>query len=80
MKIRMIGNKNGYEPQGTELNVSEARAQRWVFQMEIAEFVEKKDRVATIRKIEAAEIAAEKEDKKLSKRLDAIDAGEGVED
>lgn len=79
MKIRMIVNKNGYEPQGTEINVSEARAQRWVFQMNIAEFVEKKDRVSTIRKIEAAEKEAEKEDKKLSKRLDAIDAGEGVE-
>lgn len=80
MKIRMIVDKNGYDPKGTELNVSDARAERWVFQMGIAEFTDKKDRVATVRKIEAAKKEVEKADKKLSKRLDAIDAGEGVED
>ena len=80
MKIRMIVNKNGYDPEGTELNVSEARAERWVFQMRIAEFVEKKDRIATVKKIAAAQKKADEEDRKLSKRLDKIEAGDGVED
>ncbi len=80
MKIRMIVTKNGYEPEGTELNVSDERAERWVFQMGIAEFVEKKDRVTTVKKIEAAKKAADLADKKLSRRLDKIEAGEGVED
>ncbi len=80
MKIRMIVNKNGYDPLGTELSVSEARAERWVFQMGLAEFVDKKDRIATVKKIAAAQKKADEEDKKLSRRLDKIEAGDGVED
>ncbi len=80
MKIRMTVTKNGYDPEGTELNVSDERAERWVFRMRIAEFVDEKDRVTVVKKIAAAQKKAEEEDKKLSKRLDKIEAGDGVED
>lgn len=79
MKIRMIRNKQGYPAEGETLDVSEDRAERWVLgKMAIAEFVEKKDRVSTLKKIEVREEEVKKADKELAKKLDALEGrGEG---
>lgn len=73
MKIRMIVNKIGYPPKGEVLEVAEDRASRWVLDKEIAEFVEKKDRQSVAKKIEEAQKAAVKADKKLNKELDQLE-------
>ena len=78
MKIRMSVSKVGYPVEGKEIDVSEDRAARWVLEMEIAEFLEKKDRVAIAKKIEQTKKDIAKADKDLGKKLDQIDSGEGV--
>lgn len=79
MKIRMIANKVGYPKRGETLDVSDSRAERWVLEMGIAEFVEKKDRVATLKKIEQRDKEIAEADKKLGKKLDALERGDPVD-
>lgn len=79
MKIRMITNKPGYPAAGETLSVSDERAERWVLDKKLAEFVERKDRVATLKKIEERKKENEKNDCELAKKLDRLDRGEPID-
>lgn len=80
MKIRMIVDRIGYAPAGTEIEVDENRAARWCGSMKLAEFVERKDAKAVALKEEARKKAAAAEAKRILKRQQKIDKGEGIED
>ena len=73
MKIRMIVSKAGYPEEGSTLDVSEARATRWVLEKEYAEFVEKKDRATIAKKVDEAKKEVEQADKELNKKLDKLE-------
>jgi hypothetical protein len=72
MKIRMTMDAQGIA-EGTELDVSEDRATRWVFDKGIAEFVERKDKATIVKKVEQAKKEVEKADKELNKKLDKLE-------
>ena len=80
MKIRMVSNKQGYPARGETLTVSDDRAERWVLGKKIAEFVDRKDRVATLKKIEEREKENERKDNELARKLDRLDRGEPIDD
>ena len=69
MKIKMVVNKTGYPSEGEIIDVGDERAQRWVLDKGIAEFVDKKDRVTIAKKIEDAEKEAAKAEKELDKKI-----------